>query len=153
MRRGFTTIELLFVVGISLLVIAAMLGGFVNFMIINEHNRNLTIAMNIARDKMEQVITDAQSGNFDSIVSTSYNAASLATAYSVPANWGSCAVTITNINNDLKYVRMVVCWRDRGNRRIGEDFNLNGVLDSGEDSNNNGLIDSPCVLYSAVARK
>lgn len=65
MKRGFTSIELLFVVGISLSVIIAMISGLINFMIMNDHNRNLTIAMNIARDKMENILFLRKSGQFD----------------------------------------------------------------------------------------
>jgi len=39
------------------------------------------------------------------------------------------------------------------NQVVGEDKNLNGVLDSGEDSNGNGRLDSPVSLSTVVVQK
>jgi len=36
---------------------------------------------------------------------------------------------------------------------IGEDKNLNGILDPGEDTNGNGIIDSPVELVTQVANR
>ena len=48
-------------------------------------------------------------------------------------------------------LRVVVCWRLKGSV-LGEDLNLNGVLDAGEDVNGNGLLDCPAVVESRLAR-
>jgi hypothetical protein len=53
--------------------------------------------------------------------------------------------------SDLKRVRLTVSFRSR-NRVIGEDSNLNGILDAGEDSNGNGRLDSPAEVISLIAK-
>ena len=52
---------------------------------------------------------------------------------------------------DLVNVEVVVCLRV-GNRTMGEDTNLNGVLDAGEDRTINNRIDSPVMLRTLITR-
>jgi len=54
--------------------------------------------------------------------------------------------------DDLLRVTVVVCFR-AGRRIIGEDLDLDGVLDGGEDSNGNGRIDSPVELVTLVTSR
>ncbi|MCM8832168.1 MAG: prepilin-type N-terminal cleavage/methylation domain-containing protein [Candidatus Omnitrophica bacterium] len=62
---------------------------------------------------------------------------------------------LRDVNNalidNLVFVEVVVCYR-AGNRVIGEDVNLNGVLDSGEDVNNDGKISSPITLSTFIGK-
>lgn len=46
----------------------------------------------------------------------------------------------------------MVCYREK-NRIIGEDANLNGVLDAGEDDNENGELDSPAHIETVIVQK
>jgi type II secretory pathway pseudopilin PulG len=110
MRRGFTTIELMFVLGVSLVVIVAMLGGFINFMVINEHNRNLTLAMNWARQDMESVIALRNAGNFDSIGNVSY--VGNVSEGRPGQTWAHLVREVTNVNSDLKYIRIYAGWNE-----------------------------------------
>jgi hypothetical protein len=58
-----------------------------------------------------------------------------------------------SVNAEFLDVTVSICWR-QGNRIIGEDANLNGVLDSGEDTMEaNGIIDSTVQLKTRVANK
>lgn len=86
-------------------------------------------------------------------MSTAYDASSLNTDYGVGADWGSCNISVTDVDNYVKNVRIAVCWKGKGGRLVGEDLNLNGTLDASEDLNANNLIDSACVISSAVARR
>jgi type II secretory pathway pseudopilin PulG len=141
MKRGFTTLELMFVIGVALLVITALLGGFINFMVLNEHNRNLTIAMNIARDKMEAIFLQRDTGNFDAINNATYTSndanppslsAPVPDGYGVPIGWGwSCNVAVTDIpntSNSLKFITISVSWRERGGRTITNGVVLNSAV-------------------------
>ncbi|MDP3143143.1 MAG: hypothetical protein Q8N14_04290 [Candidatus Omnitrophota bacterium] len=110
MRRGFTTIELMFVLGVSLVVIVAMLGGFINFMVINEHNRNLTLAMNWARQDMERVIALRNAGNFDSIIQSVISGN--VTEGHPGQTWAHLVREVTNVNSDLKYIRIYAGWNE-----------------------------------------
>jgi len=55
---------------------------------------------------------------------------------------GTAYICKQNNRNDLLRLNVVICFR-QGQRVVGEDLNLNGILDSGEDTDGNGLIDSP----------
>ena len=52
---------------------------------------------------------------------------------------------------DLTRVRIVSSLKSRG-RIIGEDQDLDGVLDFGEDANANGRLDSPIELVTLIAQ-
>lgn len=130
-KNGFTTIELMFVTAVALTVIVAMLVAFFNFMRLNDHNRNLTVAMGIARDKMEEINYKKSTGQYDSIVSTRYNANGLGnpndlTPYGVPVGWGNCEVAVTEVpdtQNNLKLVRLTISWKERGRTIVnGVDY-------------------------------
>jgi len=51
----------------------------------------------------------------------------------------------------LLEVILTVSWKQRDGRIIGEDLNLNGILDAGEDANSNGRLDSPSELRSLIS--
>ena len=50
---------------------------------------------------------------------------------------------------DLVRIEVVICFT-MGNRVIGEDANLNGILDAGEDQDGDGKISSPITLGTLV---
>jgi hypothetical protein len=56
-----------------------------------------------------------------------------------------------NINN-LRQVTIVVCYREGLNRVIGEDSDLDGVLDGGEDLNADGRLSSLCEITYFIGR-
>ncbi|MBI5554451.1 MAG: prepilin-type N-terminal cleavage/methylation domain-containing protein [Elusimicrobia bacterium] len=53
----------------------------------------------------------------------------------------------------LLEVVITVCWRAKDGRIIGEDTNLNGVLDAGEDMNANSELDSPVKFRGFITDK
>jgi len=53
--------------------------------------------------------------------------------------------------SDLKRIRLIGCFKSR-QRIIGEDKDLDGILDTGEDSNGNGRLDSPLEIVTLIAR-
>ena len=61
-------------------------------------------------------------------------------------------VYINDDNSELLEVTIVVCWR-QGDRVIGADKNLNGLLDAGEQDNGDGIIDSPVQLVTRIANR
>ena len=72
------------------------------------------------------------------------------TVNTMPLNRG--AVYVDDTDPELLRITISVCWNQR-NRIIGEDRNLNGVLEAGEDANSNGIIDSPVQLVTLVANR
>jgi hypothetical protein len=80
-------------------------------------------------------------------INTTYRSMNF-TVNGLPASRGRTYINTSN--QTFLLATVVVCWR-QGNRVIGEDQNLNGVLDAGEDLNNNSMIDSPAGLVTRIA--
>ena len=57
-----------------------------------------------------------------------------------------------DILTDLIQVEVVVCFQ-AGRKIVGEDHNLNGVLDSGEDVNADKKISSPVSLKTLITNR
>jgi prepilin-type N-terminal cleavage/methylation domain-containing protein len=62
-KKGFTLLELMVAVGILVVAIAALLGGLINCILLNQANANLAIAANDAQYVLEQIKESA----FDNI--------------------------------------------------------------------------------------
>ncbi len=145
-KKGFTLVEIIIATMIMVVAITGTLQIFYNLMNLSENNDNFVPAMNEIQGKMDEI----RNVPFDDIAAKYNN-----TNFSVDilTNRGvthSGLISVAALEPDfLLEVRAVVCWRQR-NRIIGEDTNLNGVLDVGEDENNNGQIDSPCALSTAI---
>ncbi|MFH2138834.1 MAG: prepilin-type N-terminal cleavage/methylation domain-containing protein [Candidatus Omnitrophota bacterium] len=145
-NKGISLVEILVSVGIMSVAIGSSFQATSYLLQLNELNDNITPVMNSLegiRDEIKNVPFDDISPNYHN---TQFTLNEL-TNKGVP-NLGTITVDLTEPSFLLKF-RIVVCWR-QGNRMIGEDANLNGVLDSGEDTNLNGLIDSPCAMETAV---
>jgi type II secretory pathway pseudopilin PulG len=142
--RGLTLVELLFSMGILAFTICGLLVSYTSAMVLNSTSKNVNIATNAAAGLLEQMRTDSFSriiNDYDGLV-FSVNA--------IPSSTG--VVYVDNTNPELLQVTISICWR-QGNRVIGEDANLNGVLDGGEDANGNGIIDSPVQLVTQIANR
>ena len=157
-KKGLTLMELLVAAFITVIVFGSLL-TLINYTAdLQEMSRNRITAMNAARQMMEQVKLDVKLAvSFIVVVSdyngtTGYNKRSF-TPIGFAAGSASGIVytdVVPNSSSNLYDVTVAVCWRQKNGRVIGEDQNLNGILDGGEDTNGNGRLDSPCVLTSAV---
>ena len=159
-KSGLTLLEVMFVVGILVFAIAGLLVGYINCVALNEHDRNFTQAMNIARMLMEEIYN--QRGSFNSIVSESIpmqGADGMLDRFNFR---GSASIVVSDIMpGDLKEVIVVLCWEERGGNRIsGEDdgcgnpdHRLDGIFQECEDTNGDGRLSSSVELISAIARR
>ena len=141
---GLTLVELLFSAGILAFTVCGLLVSYSSAMVLAETSKNINIATNAAATLMEQIRTDT----FSSIVND-YNGL-VFSVNAMPPNAG--VVYVDDTNPELLQVTISICWR-QGNGVIGEDKNLNGVLDAGEDTNGNGIIDSPVQLVTQIANR
>ena len=142
-KRSFTLVELLVTVAVAVLVIGGVLISLINSMILNEYNQKFTIAMNIARAQLEEVISERS--NFDSIAPLTDTRLMLAS----DRIDGRCRIAVTPVDGssgELKTVIVSVCWRGRAGRIIGDcaaDLSSwTGVSPS-----------SPCTLQTAIAKR
>ena len=157
--KAFTLIELLVAVAVAALVISGVFMSLVNSMVLDSYNQNFTIAMNIARAKLEGVFnqrSNFKDGIIDDVDDDGNNTLTLASDR-LTGNWRidvACEIPSGAPDNDanceLKNIKVSVCWKERGGRIIGdcEDADDDGDLEWRAGMNN-----SPCSLETSIARR
>lgn len=146
---GFTLIELMIAVGVLIIVLVGLLQIFIYCLNLSEFAGNTTLAISEAQGKLEEI----RSHKFERIAGDYGLGGSPGNIFELAQLNGEGAIYIDDTNPALLAIEIVVSWQEKGNRIIGEDGNLNGVLDSGEDGNGNGRLDSPVVLVSLIAER
>lgn len=147
---GFTLVEVLFSIAIIAVTLCGLLLTYINMFVLADVIRDSALAGNALHAKLEEV------RNLDFSNLTALAGPFNLSDYGFPAGqaaMGSTEVTpdISGFTGNLTKVRMVGAYTTRNNRIVGEDKNLNGVLDTGEDSNGNSRLDSPIEVVSLVA--
>jgi prepilin-type N-terminal cleavage/methylation domain-containing protein len=143
-KAGFTLAELALSVAIFAITAVGIASVFISSASISESAGNITSMVNIAREEIE-----------DTVRGTTYD--NLNNYFKLPPNSPTdtsiaCYVSDhPNINN-LRQVTIVVCYREGLNRVIGEDSDLDGVLDGGEDLNADGRLSSLCEITYFIGR-
>ena len=159
---GFTLMELMIAAAILLFCLSGLLATYFQMFILSDLTRDLTLATNAAQAKIEEIRSYAYT-NINAFNSSSsgylvnlYDGAT----FNITGLDGRGAVEACDINTcpsevgnytDLIRVWVEVSFRSRG-KVIGEDSNLNGILDTGEDKNNNTLINSPVESMILIAK-
>lgn len=144
---GFTLLELMIAVTVLIVALAGLLAVFAHLMSLNENSRKFTLAVAACQDKLEEI----HNANFSTLYTT-YNGASF-NPNGFTAGEAKGAISINNSNPNLLQVCVSVSWRTRSNRVIGEDKNLNGMLDAGEDMPINNRLDSPAELITLMCQR
>lgn len=143
--KGLTLFELAISIAIFVIAACGILSLFISLSTLTESAGNVSIMSNLARGEMEGSVMVA---DFETL--NSY--ALLPPA--VPANTSlTCYVQDHPTINNVKQALVVVSYRQKSSRVIGEDRNLNGILDAGEDTNGDGRLSSLCELATFVIRK
>ena len=146
-KRSFTLVELLITMVVSALVINGVIMSLINSMVLNEYNKEFSIAINIARSKVEEQINKRT--NFSTIISIPLGTLTIANdglngLYRVEVT--DVATSFSQLKNDV----VKVCWKTRSGRIIGDcqDSNNDGVLDKWT-----GAMSSPCSISTAIAQR
>ncbi len=132
-QMGLTLPELLLASVIMILAFAGILISYLRCLELSEISRNSSIAIQAVESRMERIRNTA----FAQIKPTYHNV-----IFSVPAINGMGVSYVDDSNPQLLKVTVTYCWRQSNGRIVGEDTNLNGVLNNGEDRNGNGILDS-----------
>ena len=142
-QRGFTLVEVLVASAVLILATTGILLSYLRCLELNEVSRNSSLAVKVAKSKMEEIKSTA----FNNIRTTFHQV-----NYSVPGLTARMVSYVDDSTADLLEVTVTVCWQQQNGRIYGEDINLNGQLDGGEDTNGNGILDSPVKLVSKIFR-
>lgn len=112
--KGFTLSELMIASGILAFVFASLLLVFINCILLNELNRNFTLAYTAIQDKMEEIKNTAFD-SLDTLNATTFNLAGFSSAN------GQGKIEVSDESTNLKRIRIVACFMSR-NRLIGDDI-------------------------------
>lgn len=140
-NQGFTLPELMVSAMIMILAFMGILYTYVRYLELDELSRNTSLALQASQDKIETIKNTA----YDQIVATYNNQTFTYTGIN-----GRGSIRIDSTNPKLMLVTVTFCWKQSNGRLIGEDKNLNGVLNTGEDANANGSLDSPVQLIAYI---
>ena len=143
--QGLSLVEVLIATGILAFVLCAVLYVYTLCSALITTSKNVNIATNAALGLMEEI----RCSSFADIPED-YNGL-IFMLNDVPESRG--VVYVYDANPELLTVTISVCWRQNADRVIGEDVNLNGVLDENEDANDNGIIDSPVEMVTRIANR
>ena len=146
-QAGFSYIELLFSSFLLIIIVIGLLYTYIACFELNEFSRNLTLANNALQAKLETV----REKSFDDIVDEPFD---LDDWFPLGEAKGLVDVYVPNppcTYSDLKYIRLVACWRQKSGRVIGEDSNLDGVLQVSEDLDGDGVLDSPAEIITLIS--
>ena len=146
-RKGFTLIEVILAAAFLVIVLSGLLATYISCFELISTSRNLSLAVNAARVMIEEI----RDYSFNQIHSDYDNTTFTVNEMSVGNSRG--VIYVDNTNPDLLQVIVSVCWRQRANRIIGEDLDLDGNLDAGEDTNANSMIDSPAQLVTLITAR
>lgn len=141
---GFTLAELAIAAAIFAIAATGILSVFISSASLSESAGNITSMVNLAREEIEDTIKGMRFddlGNYRKLPPAVPNDTSLA-----------CYVSGHPTIANLKQVTVVICYREKPDRVIGEDKNLNGILDSGEDSNGDGRLSSLIEITTYISR-
>ena len=141
MNRGFTLAELMVAAAIFLFVLGGILFSYITCLELAEIAKNSSLATHAAKSKLEEIKNTAFNQIYANYHNVSFTAAGLN---------GRGVRYVDNSDPDLLHVIIEFCWRQPNGRIIGEDQDLDGLLDGGEDDNGNGRLDSIVILDTYI---
>jgi len=148
-QQGFTLVEVLVTTGIVSTVMIMLLRLFVYCTSLSEMAGNLSASVVQAQDKIEEI----KNYSYD-LITTDYSSSGTpgnTFSFSIPTGMG--VIYIDSSNSSLLQVEVDVSWRNRDGRIVGEDTDLDGVIDTGEDVNSNGKLDSVVKIITNLAQR
>jgi len=144
--KGFTLLEMMIAAGILVVALVGLLAMFTGLTSMNERSENLTMAVTACQDKLEEI----RRSNFTAVTVTYNNTRFDPAGFQAADAEG--VIYVDNTNPDLLSILVSVSWRERANRVIGEDQDLDGICDAGEGGGDNRL-NSPAQLVTLMAQR
>jgi len=148
-QKGFTLVEVLVATGLLVIVLAGLVGLFVYCSMLSELSGDMTTVMSELQGKWEEI----RNHDYDLIVTDYSSGGTPGNTFDLTQVNAKGVIYIDATNPDILVVKIVASWQTRSDRIMGEDQNLNGVLDAGEDQNGNGEIDSSTSIVSMITKR
>jgi hypothetical protein len=110
---------------------------------------NMGYALSEAQSKIEEI----RNTEYDLITTNFASGGTPGNTFDLSPGQGKGVIYIDSSVANLLEVSVVVCWRNKDGRVIGEDKDLDGALDAGEDLDGDSRIDSTVNLTLKIARR
>ncbi|MFH1201427.1 MAG: prepilin-type N-terminal cleavage/methylation domain-containing protein [Candidatus Omnitrophota bacterium] len=148
LKKGISLLEILIAVSILAIVAVTFLQGFIGCIKLSSMLKESLYALSSVQAKIEEIRNHnfLDIYNYYSGIGRTFKISGL----NSQDNMGT--VLVDNTNPNLLKVIVLVCWRHMDGRIIGEDGNLDGILQLQEDLNNNTKIDSPVSLATYIIK-
>lgn len=138
-RRGFALAEVMIAAVVMILAFLGIMLTYVKCLELNEMSRNKSLATRAAKSRMEQI----NNSDFTQLTAN-YHAVPF---FEAGIN-GAGVSYIDATDPELVQITVTFCWAQKNGLIVGEDADLDGVLDAGEDANGNGMLDSSVQLVT-----
>jgi prepilin-type N-terminal cleavage/methylation domain-containing protein len=148
-NKGFTLAEVLIVIGIVAVALTAM----IQLYIYTSMQAKVAAEKTLALAEVQNTIENIRNHPFEDITIDYASGGSPGDVLSLDSLTGFSYIYVNSSTADIMTIDIPVCWRSIMNRVIGEDQNLNGVLDVGEDTDSDGKIGSPVTLSTIITDK
>lgn len=144
--KSFSLAELLFSIALLIVIFVGILYSFLTFLELNDYSKNATLVHHAVQAQLERIREEP----FESL--TALDGTTFAIA-GFPAGDAMGVIDMYSaVYSDMRYVRVVGCWRQKSGRVIGEDSNLDGILQPMEDSDGNTVMDSPVEIATLITK-
>ena len=140
-HNGFTLLELMIGATIFLFAFLGILGSYLACIELSAVSKNASVALHTAKMKLENI----KNVPFSQIKATYHNI-----VFTTPTLQGKGVSYVDDTDPTLLKITVSFSWRQANGRIIGEDSNLDGLLNIGEDKNGNGMLDSPVELVTHI---
>lgn len=144
-QAGVSLLEVLVAAGILVIVLVGLFRLFIYCQELADLGRNMTLAVAEAQGKMEEI----RNHPYADITADYASGGTPGNTFNLTQVNGKGVITIDASNNKLLGIKVVVCWQNHNGRVIGDDKDLDGVVDAGDA---NGVIDSLVTIESRIAQ-
>ena len=145
-KKAISIVEILLSLTILIIGLVGLLQTFVYCSYLNDLAFSMTSSLVAAQDKLEEI----RDSNYSTLTTDYASGGTPGNTFTIPNVNGKGAISIDASNANLLSIRIVVCFKTKNGRLIGDDANLDGSVDAGD---GNGQIDSPIVLISLLAKR
>ena len=148
-RDGFTLVEVLITAAVTSIVTVGLIQLFIYCSMLSQLAGNLTNATTDALTRLEEI----RDHDYDLVTTDYASGGTPGNTFDPTQGTGKGIIYIDASNTDLLQIEIDISFQNKNGRIVGEDTDIDGVLDAGEDTDGDGKLTSPVKLISLVARR